>query len=192
MSIRSIAAPAPSSTRTLAFTRYSFTSRLLCTNQASFHSPRPPALPTLLQYYCTILGQYTTPLPTSRLYAIHHTIFVITISCKGQARSQIPEGKVREGLCSHRRLWAETSSCHTSLPYSRDLCQSDRSLPWRLQDIVLLRGLGAQINHLVIVPPPALPTRLQYYCNTIAQYSTPLRPPISCHTPYYVVHSNIV
>jgi len=69
----------------LAFTRYSFTSRLLRTNQPSFDSPRPPALPTLVQYYCTILGQYTTPLPTSRLYAIHHKILVIAISCKGQA-----------------------------------------------------------------------------------------------------------
>jgi len=35
--------------RILAFTRYSFTSRLLCTNQPSFHSRRLPALPTLVQ-----------------------------------------------------------------------------------------------------------------------------------------------
>ena len=47
-----------------------------------FHPSRPPALFTLVQYDCTIIGEYTTPLPTSRLYAIHHTIFVITISCK--------------------------------------------------------------------------------------------------------------
>jgi len=48
--------------------------------------PRPPALPTLVQYYyCTIIGQYTTPLPISRLYAIHNTILVITIACKGQS-----------------------------------------------------------------------------------------------------------
>ena len=33
----------------LAFTKYSFTSSRLCTNQSSFHSSRPPALPTLLQ-----------------------------------------------------------------------------------------------------------------------------------------------
>ena len=46
--------------------------------------PRPRALPTLVQYYCTIIGQYTTPLPTSRVYAIHHTILVISISCKGE------------------------------------------------------------------------------------------------------------
>jgi len=48
-----------------------------------FYSPRLPALPTLVQYYCTIIGQYTTPLSTSRLYAIHHTI-LITIWCKAQ------------------------------------------------------------------------------------------------------------
>ena len=58
----------------LAFTRDSFTSRLLCTNQQSFHSPRLPALPTLVQYDYTILEQYTTSLPTSCVYAIHHTI----------------------------------------------------------------------------------------------------------------------
>ena len=56
----------------LAFIRYSFTSRLLCINHPCFHSPRPPAFPTLMQYYCTIIGQYTTPLPTSRL--LLHTI----------------------------------------------------------------------------------------------------------------------
>jgi len=70
----------------LAFTRYSFTSSLLCTNQPSFHSPRLPALPTLVQYSCTIIWQCTTPLPTSRVYAIHHRILVIPISCKGQVR----------------------------------------------------------------------------------------------------------
>jgi len=51
----------------------------------SFPPPRLPALPTLVQYYCTIIGQYTIPLPTSCLFAIHHTILAITISCKGQS-----------------------------------------------------------------------------------------------------------
>ena len=68
----------------LAFTRYSCSSRLLCKTQPSVHSPRLPALPTLVQYYCNIIGQYTPLLPTSRVYALHHTILVITISCKGQ------------------------------------------------------------------------------------------------------------
>jgi len=67
----------------LAFTRYSFTSRPLCTNQPSFHSPRPPALPILVQYYCTIIWTVYDSPPDFRLHAIHHTILVITISCKG-------------------------------------------------------------------------------------------------------------
>jgi len=44
-----------------------FTVRLVCTNQPSFYSSRPPALLTLVQYYCTTIGQYTTSPPTSRL-----------------------------------------------------------------------------------------------------------------------------
>jgi len=41
-------------------------------------------LPTLLQYYCTAIGQYMTPHPTLLVYAIHHTIWAMAISCKGQ------------------------------------------------------------------------------------------------------------
>ena len=76
---------------TLAFvTRYCFTSRLLCTNQPSFHSPRPPALPTLVQYYCTTIGQYTTSPPNSRVYAIHQTRLAVTTSCIGQNPLHLP------------------------------------------------------------------------------------------------------
>ena len=59
-----------------------------------------------------------------------------------------------------------------------------RGRTWRLQDIVLLPGLCARINHHFIAPPPALPTRLHYYCTTIAQYTTPLRP--SLCMPYII------
>ena len=45
----------------LTFTRYWFTSSCLCTSQSSLHSSGPPALPTLMQYYCTAIGQYTIP-----------------------------------------------------------------------------------------------------------------------------------
>jgi len=49
----------------LAYTRYSFTARLLCTNQPSFHSPRPPTLLTLVQYYSArLLGSVRLPLRT--------------------------------------------------------------------------------------------------------------------------------
>jgi len=42
---------------TLAFTRYSFTLRLLCMDQSSFYCLTPPAWPTLLQYYCMAIAQ---------------------------------------------------------------------------------------------------------------------------------------
>jgi len=75
-------------------------------NQPSVHSPRPPALPTLVQYYCTIIGQYMTPPPNSRLYAMHHTILVITISCKGQII--VPLGVFSISLYLHPP-WVRTS-----------------------------------------------------------------------------------
>jgi len=89
-----------------SFTRYSFTSRCLCTNQSSFHCPLPPALPALLQYNCTSIAHCTPPRPTPPLYAIHHTILAIAISCKGQpptgaadhAQRVIPPNS--EGECS--------------------------------------------------------------------------------------------
>jgi len=64
----------------LTFTRYSFTFNILCTSQ-SFVYP-PPVLPTLLQDHCTAIN--ARPPPTPLLYAIHHTLLVMTISCKGQ------------------------------------------------------------------------------------------------------------
>jgi len=51
----------------LAFTRYSFTSKLLCTNQSSYYCPPPLALPTPLQYDCTTIAQYTPPPPPPRV-----------------------------------------------------------------------------------------------------------------------------
>ena len=57
---------------------------IVCARVSSFHSSSAPASPTLLQYYCTAIGQNTTPPSTSLWYAIHHTILAITISCKGQ------------------------------------------------------------------------------------------------------------
>jgi len=47
----------PGEARFLAFTRDSFTLRLSCTNQSSLYCVPPPALPRLLQYYCTAIAQ---------------------------------------------------------------------------------------------------------------------------------------
>jgi len=44
------------------------------TNRPFVHSPRPPPLPTLVQCYCTIIGQYTTSPPNSRLYTTLYAI----------------------------------------------------------------------------------------------------------------------
>jgi len=54
----------------LACTRYCFNSRLLSTNQSSVHCPLPPALPAVLQYYCTSIARYTT-LPTEPPFSCH-------------------------------------------------------------------------------------------------------------------------
>jgi len=68
---------------TLAFTRCCFTSKLYCGSQSSFH--RPPHLQSLP--YCNTIAR---PLHNMRpptdppFYAIHHTILVMAVSCKGQ------------------------------------------------------------------------------------------------------------
>jgi len=87
-----------------------FTSRMLCKNQPSFHSPSPSALPTLLQYYCTAIAQYTTPPPTTLLYAIHHTQLVLAISCKGQIPTlhiEYAERRRKYGILFTCRLFCE-------------------------------------------------------------------------------------
>ena len=43
----------------LACTRYCFTSKLYCGSLSSLYCPPPLAQPTLLQYYCTLIAQYT-------------------------------------------------------------------------------------------------------------------------------------
>ena len=41
-------------------------------------------------------------------------------------------------------------------------------------------------------PPHVLLTRLQYYCTSNAQNTTPSRPPCVCHAPYNICNGNIV
>jgi len=75
-----------SPSRTLAFTRYSFTSKLYCGSQIILLLPLPPTckaypLAILLHDHCAI---YVPP-PPPALYAIHHTILVITYRVKAKA-----------------------------------------------------------------------------------------------------------
>jgi len=69
---------------TLAFIRYCFTSKLNCGSQSSLYCPPTCKAYPILQYYCTTIAQHTPPPTDAPLYAIHHTILVIAISCKGQ------------------------------------------------------------------------------------------------------------
>ena len=58
---------------------------------------------------------------------------------------------------------------------------------WRLQDIVVLRGLCARINHLVIAPPHS---HCRHYCTTIARLLRNIRPPSD--PLVYGIHDSIL
>jgi len=64
---------------------------------------------------------------------------------------------------------------------------------WPLQEIVLLRGFCARINHPFMAPSRLHPP---YYCNTIAHLlrnmRRPPRPSLVCHKPYHIGDNNIV
>ena len=63
-----------------------------------------------------------------------------------------------------------------------------------LYKIFCLRiGFCARLYHPVVAPSsPALPTRLQYYCSTIARDTTLSDSACVCHTPYNMGTGNIV
>jgi len=52
-----------------------------------FLAPLPPARLTRFQYDCTNIARYP-PAPTPPFFAIHHTMLVVAISCKGQYSPQ--------------------------------------------------------------------------------------------------------
>ena len=54
----------PHSNPCIRYTLFTTGIGLTRTNQSSVHSSGSPALPTLLHYYCTAIGQYTTSYPT--------------------------------------------------------------------------------------------------------------------------------
>jgi len=63
----------------------------------------PPVMPT--RYRCNIvLHDYRAkyaPLPILILYAIHHTVLVMAISCKGQVRGRVnpTKARIQPALC---------------------------------------------------------------------------------------------
>jgi len=80
--------------------------------------PPPPAKPTLLHYYCTTSAQYTPP-PTPPVYAMHHTILVMAISCKGQVRVNprtriVIISVIVYATCAVRRC-SSTTQCRTAV-----------------------------------------------------------------------------
>jgi len=63
--------------------RHCFTSKLYCGSQSSVHPPptcNTYPIAILLHGHCAIYA----PPPTPPVYATHHTILVMAISCKGQ------------------------------------------------------------------------------------------------------------
>ena len=94
----------------MAFTRDCFTSKLYRESLSSFYCPDPPATPTLLQYYRTIIAQYTPPPPTPPSYAIHYTLLVMAILCKGQGEGWLVNRRTAQprdeagDLCTERRV----------------------------------------------------------------------------------------
>ena len=83
----------------LAFTRYCFTSSRFCTSQSFFSFSDPPALLTVLQYYCTTTGQYTTPLaPCCIVYTIHYYKQQYRVKAKAGGRQAAPP-LLRARLC---------------------------------------------------------------------------------------------
>jgi len=56
-------------------------------------------------------------------------------------------------------------------------CEAEGLRDLALEDIVLLQSFSVGVYHPCI-PPPAKPTRLQYYFTPVAQYTPPHRPPV--------------
>jgi len=73
----------------------------------------------------------------------------------------------------HHHERCEADAPHVDGLVVREALQSKEKPTWPIQDILLLRGCCARINHPFIPPrPPALPL-VQYYCTMIGQCATP-------------------
>ena len=77
--------------------------------------PSPLAKPTLLQYYCTTIVQFTPPPPTPLLYAVNNTILVMAISCRRQLLSGVWRARMRSGVTT-RLIWATRATTPSIRP----------------------------------------------------------------------------
>ena len=157
----------------MAFTRYSFTSKFLYTNQSSlYHPPPPPAIPTVLQYDCTACAPYTiTPRPP---FCTPYTILYWQRQYRVKAKMRGGKG------CRVGEMIPEGEGCmyaaHMVVPYT----PSDaRGTAQRLQVGLykLFVHFKAFVHDSVIFVSP--PPHLQYpqYCSTIARLMRHIRSP---------------
>ena len=116
----------------LAFTRYSITLNLSCTSRSSVYC----SLHLYCSHYCNAivwLMRNIRPPPDSLVYAIHHTILAVAISCEGQCVA----------------LWGSLIdwSIHKTLHFCRLPCQENPRLGI---------GLVARVNPREASPCPCV------------------------------------
>jgi len=113
--------------RHLACARDCFNSRRACTNQSSLHSSGPPALPTLLQYYCMPIWQYTARQPTPLVYAIDYTM--MAISCKAQSVTGWPLRAMLHIYLCRDGLYTKGTRAHTHRELIREWLWESKGNP---------------------------------------------------------------
>jgi len=140
----------------------------------------------------------------------------MAISCKGQIAGAFADRHSRAAVQAHTHCCCTLYSTiiimkpstyiytqalshgvyfwpYIHIPFSRQ--PTDRVPPpgWPLQDILLLRGFCARINHPSIAPSYL---HCPHYCNTIARLLRNIRrpsdPPFVCHTKHNIGNNNIV
>jgi len=142
---------------TLAFTRYFFASNLYFVSPSSVYFPPPPAKPTLLQYYCTSIAQYTPP-PTD-IFCLCHTPYKYWC-CRSAGSETDGEGRPnRPARDAARRLGARRCFFW--------LCGGGGVGCWPLQDIRLVTRINTIIRKhppLFGHPPPPHPVLRPHHC----------------------------
>jgi len=126
---------------------------------------------TLMHDYWAV---YEPPPPTSLVYAIHPTRFVITISCKGQVRARLHPTRLTTPPTPAFVLQAGTLEPASWSPRTPSL--QLRSLAFTRYYFAAKLYCGSP-SFLYSPSPLAKPTLLLYYCTTIGHYTPSYRPP---------------